>query len=85
MNKLNAGFEMQYLHSIKETIHNLLIYFKQEKSITTVENRSRYHLKNMFIFSLKFLSSFLSYIYSIHLPLHHSFETIVIRSTGPPQ
>lgn len=59
MNTLTILFEMECLHIIKVTIHNLLICFKQENNKFTMDNPGKHHLKHLLIFSLD-LPSFLS-------------------------
>lgn len=57
MNTSNILFEKEYLHIIKVTTHNLLIYFKQENNKFTMENPGKHHLKGKVLtFPLSFLS-----------------------------
>lgn len=56
MNTLNLPFEMEYLHIIKITTHNL---FSLNKNNFTMENPGRLQIKSLFIFIL-YLLTFLS-------------------------
>lgn len=79
MNTLNILFEMEYLHIIKVTTHNLLICFKQENNKFTMKILENTTSNVCLYLVLTFPLSFLSWIYWTHLTLHCSSETVVIK------